>query len=549
MVNPDGSETIIDAVNSTVGVTGSGTAADPYVLTATAGDGSETIIDAVNSNVGVAGTGSAGDPYILTVVNPDGSETIIDAVNSTVGVTGSGTAGDPYVLTATAGDGSETIIDAVNSNVGVAGTGTTGDPYILTVVNPDGSETEINGSPTITVAGSGTTADPYVISVLEISGGPGGVIADNSITQGDIANNAVGAAEIDSDAVSSDEIDDLSILDEDIANATITAGKLAPSATDNDVLTTVGGAVVWQAPGAGSTQNASEVPVAATAVNYTPATPDVEAHLAAIDGALATVDENTNIANGDLLFEFGPRNHNLDGNNLIFGNGQVGIGNLSLAPQATLDVGGTGRFEGTVSTFGTRNTAGSLPSNVSYSFLSNSSTGMDLTDTNTLGLITNNIERIRINATGAVGIGTGATINANAALHVNGNVYAENGGFYTLGGFNPAVPDYVFQNYFDGFSNLKADYEFQSLTDIEAFVKEHKHLPGITSAAQAQKDGFWNLSKSNLQNLEKIEELFLHTIEQQKKIDRLSQENQSLKSELDGLKAEVEAIKKALLKN
>ena len=98
-----------------MGVTGTGTTLNPYVLTATAGDGSETIIDATNSTVGEHGNGNDPESLIVLMATAgDGSETIIDATNSTVGVTGTGTTLNPYVLTATAGDGSETdrFIDA-----------------------------------------------------------------------------------------------------------------------------------------------------------------------------------------------------------------------------------------------------------------------------------------------------------------------------------------------------------------------------------------------------------------------------------------------------
>ena len=333
--------------------------------------------------------------------------------------------------------------------------------------------------------------------------------------------------------------------------------------TAGQILSSTGGGVEWVAPTAAGTIVSGDVGNIITAsvndggaylsnANLQPDWNNIQNIPADVDDG----DENTNFAIGGDITMIGPRNHNLNGNNLVFGGltGNFGIGNGANPPQARFHVDGTGQFDGTVSTFGTRNTAGSLPSNVSYSFFSNSSTGMDLTDpNNTLGLITGGIERVRINAAGDVGIGdafggvTPATIGAK--LHVDGNIWAD-GDVRATGVLvtdpTVAVPDYVFQNYFDGYSSLKADYEFKSLADIEAFVREHKHLPGITSAAQAQKDGFWNLSQSNLQNLEKIEELFLHTIAQQKKIDSLSKENQNLKNELDSLKTEVEAIKNLL---
>ncbi|WP_461445221.1 hypothetical protein [Maribacter sp.] len=115
-------------------------------------------------------------------------------------------------------------------------------------------------------------------------------------------------------------------------------------------------------------------------------------------------------------------------------------------------------------------------------------------------------------------------------------------------GLTDLHPDYVFQKYFLGSSELKSDYEFKSLQAIEAFVKRYKHLPGIKSAQQVKDEGVWNLSESNIQNLEKIEELFLHTIEQEHKIKTLQSENQNLSEELQSLKRDLEEIK-ALLKN
>ena len=48
-------------------------------------------------------------------------------------------------------------------------------------------------------------------------------------------------------------------------------------------------------------------------------------------------------------------------------------------------------------------------------------------------------------------------------------------------------------------------------------------------------------------NLEKIEELFLHTIEQEKKINQLQTENEGLSIELEALKRDMERIKQLVL--
>ena len=131
------------------------------------------------------------------------------------------------------------------------------------------------------------------------------------------------------------------------------------------------------------------------------------------------------------------------------------------------------------------------------------------------------------------GITTTAGLSVQADILMNGNT---------------VVPDYVFQKYFLGNSDLKENYNFQSLVEIEAFIKKHHHLPGIVSAKEAKAAGQWNLSQSNLENLEKIEELFLHTIEQEKKIDQLKTENESLSAELQSLRKDMDEIK-ALLQN
>jgi peptidoglycan hydrolase CwlO-like protein len=78
-------------------------------------------------------------------------------------------------------------------------------------------------------------------------------------------------------------------------------------------------------------------------------------------------------------------------------------------------------------------------------------------------------------------------------------------------------------------------------------VKKNNHLPGIKSAAAIKEQGFWDLGEASRLNLEKIEELFLHTIEQEKKIKELKSSNKNMASEVEALKAQMEEIKKLLL--
>ena len=62
-----------------------------------------------------------------------------------------------------------------------------------------------------------------------------------------------------------------------------------------------------------------------------------------------------------------------------------------------------------------------------------------------------------------------------------------------------------------------------SLSEIEDFVRLHKHLPEIPSAMQIKKEGL-DLAEMNLLLLKKIEELTLHLIENNKTIKQLEED-------------------------
>lgn len=61
------------------------------------------------------------------------------------------------------------------------------------------------------------------------------------------------------------------------------------------------------------------------------------------------------------------------------------------------------------------------------------------------------------------------------------------------------------------------DYELKPLSEVEAFVKSNKHLPEIQSEKQMQNDGL-NINEFQMKLLQKIEELTLYVIEQDKTI-------------------------------
>ena len=78
---------------------------------------------------------------------------------------------------------------------------------------------------------------------------------------------------------------------------------------------------------------------------------------------------------------------------------------------------------------------------------------------------------------------------------------------------NGAVaPDFVFAE----------GYELKTLAETEEYIQKHKHLPEIPSAREMEENGI-KLKEMNLKLLQKIEELTLYIINQQKEIKILKE--------------------------
>lgn len=107
----------------------------------------------------------------------------------------------------------------------------------------------------------------------------------------------------------------------------------------------------------------------------------------------------------------------------------------------------------------------------------------------------------------------GATVSGAdrwAEIDANGLVLA--GSTLIVGGTNVNVPDYVFA---DG-------YPLMPLHEVQAFIAQNNHLPNVPSAAKVKAGGL-NMIEMQLALLEKVEELTLYTLQQQKIIDALEQ--------------------------
>lgn len=81
--------------------------------------------------------------------------------------------------------------------------------------------------------------------------------------------------------------------------------------------------------------------------------------------------------------------------------------------------------------------------------------------------------------------------------------------------------DYVFAD----------DYKLMPLDKVSAYVKEHKHLPGVPSAEEVHKSGI-DVATMDAKLLEKVEELTLYMIQ-------LKEENKALKGEIEQLKNKI----------
>ncbi len=219
--------------------------------------------------------------------------------------------------------------------------------------------------------------------------------------------------------------------------------------------------------------------------------------------------------------------HNYQNNSyayVIDQNGNVGIGTTvpdsKLTVKGHVNIGGDGNYR-----LKTRHIDGKHYSNsTTHDLHLNWNTGKHV-------LVGFGGQNSNMYVSGNLGIGTTAP---DAKLAVKGNIHTNEVKVDLLGA---VAPDYVFYK----------DYDLKTLNEVENYIAKEGHLPNIPSAKEMETNGLL-LKEMNLKLLEKIEELILYTIQQEKEIKTSKNETTALKSEVENQKIINKSLEQRLQK-
>ncbi len=222
----------------------------------------------------------------------------------------------------------------------------------------------------------------------------------------------------------------------------------------------------------------------------------------------------------------------ITGNDLYYSVGNIGIGTSS-SPSEKLEVAGNIKANGLIIPGGTSGQVLTVGANGVAGWQNPTSGGSSLWNTSSAN------SNIYNNNTGFVAIGTlPAAYNGSSNEY---KLYVEKGIRTRKLKVDPSTtpwPDYVFDN----------DYRLPSLKEVETFITENKHLPGITSSEEVKKEGI-DVGENQALLLKKIEELTLYAIEQNKKAIDQGRELKDQQELINKLQKQIEELKKIVLQN
>jgi hypothetical protein len=216
---------------------------------------------------------------------------------------------------------------------------------------------------------------------------------------------------------------------------------------------------------------------------------------------------------------------NTENDDIFYDIGKVGIGTNS--PTADLHVEGYAFVDGSFTLNGAFNFlnsngfVGYFTSNAEDDFKIITNHGIDITSglneplrIRTFGYPNPEETKIQLNPIGdsyfiGGNVGIGTTDPGDYKLAVEGTIGARE-----IVVNNDSWADYVFEE----------NYKLPSLSDVEAHIKAKKHLPDIPTAADVKENGI-PMGQMQVKLLKKIEELTLYTIEQNKELAQLREEN------------------------
>ena len=248
---------------------------------------------------------------------------------------------------------------------------------------------------------------------------------------------------------------------------------------------------------------------------------------------------------GDLYLD---KNANIEGNATIDSKASIGTGiNSSYTLEIESDTTTSGglyvdnNYRGSSSNYGIRSSLDAFGTGTKYGIYSNVNTSASSSNrgygiyTSTLGFGSGNVYGAYLVSSGGTGTSYGVYATGrdwSGYFTGSGDVYVANellvGTTNGAAGYSVSVdgkimceelrvelssswPDYVFDD----------DYDKMSLNDVDEFIQVNKHLPGIPSAKVMEDLGGIDMGDMLVKLVEKVEELTLYTIEQQKVIEEL----------------------------